>query len=44
MARQLGAQLLSAMGRDEYDKQTREKYKAKIPQITLQKCPNIIFK
>jgi len=43
-ARKPGAQLLNTLGRDEYDKQTREKYKAKIPQITLQKCPNLIFK
>lgn len=43
-ARKPGAQLLNTLGRDEYDKQTRKKYKAKIPQITLQKCPNIVFK
>jgi len=43
-ARQPGVELLNALGRDEYDRQTRKKYKAKIPQITLQKCSNIVFK
>ena len=43
-ARKPGAQILSELGRDNYDKQTRKKYKAQIPQITLQKCSNLVFK
>lgn len=42
--RKPGIQILEEMGKDSYDKQVRKKYKARIPQITLEKCPNLVFK
>lgn len=43
-ARKRGREILEEMGKEEYDRKVREKYKAKIPKITLEKCPNIVFK
>jgi len=43
-ARQMGKKILEEMGEEEYDRKARAKYKAKIPKITLEKCPNLVFK
>lgn len=43
-ARQRGRKILEEMGKEEYDRKTRAKYKAKIPKITLERCPNLVFK
>ncbi|MEM1513452.1 MAG: transglutaminase family protein [Candidatus Thermoplasmatota archaeon] len=42
--RKKGEKILQEMGEENYDRMVREKYKAKIPKITLEKCPNIVFK
>ncbi|KAA0013412.1 MAG: transglutaminase family protein [Thermoplasmata archaeon] len=42
-ARKRGRQILQEIGKEEYDAMKREKYKAKIPKITLEKCPNLVF-
>lgn len=43
-AREEGRRIIREKGLEEYDRSRREKYKAKIPKITLEKCPNLVFK
>ncbi len=43
-ARKRGREILDEIGEEEYDRRVRSKYKAKIPKITLERIPNIVFK
>ncbi|HEC87882.1 MAG TPA: transglutaminase family protein [Thermoplasmata archaeon] len=43
-AREEGCRIIREKGLEEYDRNKRDKYKAKIPKITLEKCPNLVFK
>jgi len=42
-ARKKGREILDEMGEEEYDASVRAKYEAKIPKITLEKVPNLVF-
>ncbi len=43
-ARKRGREILEELGKEEYDRMARERYKAKIPKITLERCPNLVFR
>ena len=42
-AREEGRRILEEMGMEAYDEMVRKKYKAKIPKITLEKSPQLVF-
>ncbi|RLF44608.1 MAG: hypothetical protein DRN29_08135 [Thermoplasmata archaeon] len=42
--RKRGRKILEEMGEEEYDRMVRAKYQAKIPKITLEKSPNLVFR
>ncbi len=42
-ARKYGRKILNEMGAEKYDASVRAKYEARIPKITLEKIPNIVF-
>ena len=42
-ARERGRKILEEMGEEAYDEMIRKKYKAKIPKITLEKAPQLVF-
>ena len=42
-ARERGRKILQEMGEEAYDEMVRKKYRAKIPKITLEKAPQLVF-
>jgi len=42
-ARLRGRAILEGKGSEIYDREQRERYKAKIPKITLEKHANLVF-